>query len=260
MKTLLICHESETLDRVAMPRWLGSFSTLVGIVVIRERSTPTLRRAVREIRRVGPLRFLDVVALRLYYRLFLARRDRRWQTARLDQLLARYPPVTAPALVTESPNALEVEQFIAAAAPDLVVARCKVLLEERIFSIPARGTFVMHPGVCPEYRNAHGCFWAISRGDFDRVGMTLLRVDRGIDTGAVFGYFTYPFDSYAESHVAIQSRVVYDNLDAIARTLSAIGSQTASTVDTTGRSSAIWGHPWLSSYLRWKLRARRTGR
>lgn len=260
MKTLLICHESETLDASAMPRWLASFSTLAGIVVIRERGAPTLRRAGREMRRVGPLRFLDVLAFRLYYRIFLARKDRRWEAARKKELLERYPPVSAPVLAVESPNSPAAEQFITAAAPDLVVARCKVLLEERIFSIPPRGTFVMHPGVCPEYRNAHGCFWALSRGDFDHVGMTLLRVDRGIDTGAVFGYFTYSFDSYAESHVVIQSRVVWDNLEAIASTLRAIGSQGASPVDTTGRRSAIWGHPWLTRYFRWKLRAWRTGR
>jgi Formyl transferase len=260
VKTLLICHEGETLDRLAMPRWLASFSTLAGIVVIREKGASTMRRARREIGRVGPLRFLDVLAFRLYYRVFLARADRRWEAARTDELLERYPPVSAPVLVTPNPNSPAVAQFITSAAPDLVVARCKVLLDESIFSIPARGTFVMHPGVCPEYRNAHGCFWAISGGDFDRVGMTLLRVDRGIDTGAVFGYFTYSFDSYAESHVVIQWRVVWDNLEPIAATLSAIGSDEAVPVDTTGRRSAIWGHPWLTRYFRWKLRAWRTGR
>ena len=39
------------------------------------------------------------------------------------------------------------------------------------------GTFVMHPGICPEYRNAHGCFWALANRDLARVGMTLLRAD-----------------------------------------------------------------------------------
>ena len=54
-------------------------------------------------------------------------------------------------------------------------ARCKVILKEKIFGIPRVGTFVMHPGICPEYRNAHGCFWALVRRDLERVGMTLLR-------------------------------------------------------------------------------------
>jgi len=260
MRTLLICHEDALLDREAMPRWLASFSALVGVVVIREKRTRALSRAAREIRRVGLLRFVDVVAFRAYYRIFLARRDRRWELARRSELLARYPVVNPPVLVTESPNSSAAERFIAAAAPDIVVARCKVLLQERIFSIPSAGTFVMHPGICPEYRNAHGCFWALTRADFDHVGMTLLRVDRGIDTGPVYGYFGCSFDSYAESHAVIQSRVVWDNLDAIASALRAIWAKTAVPIDTSGRSSALWGHPWLTRYLRWKLRARRAGR
>ena len=49
--------------------------------------------------------------------------------------------------------------------------------------------------------------------------MTLLRVDRGVDTGPVYGYFSYPFDERRESHHVIQQRVVLDNLDAIGRML-----------------------------------------
>jgi Formyl transferase len=261
MRTLLICHEDAPLDRVAMPRWLASFSTLAAVVVIREGRAEKLQRAAREIRRVGVLRFADVLAFRAYYRIFLARGDRAWESARAAEVSARYPAAgSAPELVTENPNSPDAERFIVAAEPDIVVARCKVLLQERIFAIPTCGTFVMHPGICPEYRNAHGCFWALSRGDFDRVGMTLLRVDKGIDTGTVYGYFTYPFDSYAESHVVIQARVVWDNLNGIASMLRSIWTNTAVAVDTTGRSSAVWGQPWLTRYLRWKLRAWRTGR
>jgi hypothetical protein len=260
MRTLLICHEDAPLDSVVLARWLASFSTLAGVLVIAEKGSRKLRRARREIGRVGLLRFLDVMAFRIYYRLFLAQSDRRWESARIEELTRRYPAVDVPRLVTESPNSPEAERFITMAAPDIVIARCKVLLQERIFSIPARGTLVMHPGICPEYRNAHGCFWALARGDFGRVGMTLLRVDRGIDSGSVYGYFSYPYDSYAESHIVIQNRVVLDNLDAIAGVLQAVGAGTAPAVDTSGRDSAVWGHPWLTRYVRWKLRARRHGR
>ena len=51
----------------------------------------------------------------------------------------------------------------------------------------------MHPGICPEYRNAHGCFWALANRDLNKVGMTLLRIDKGVDTGPTFGYYTYPY-------------------------------------------------------------------
>ena len=82
--------------------------------------------------------------------------------------------------------------------PDLAIARCKVILKREIFEIPRVGTFVMHPGICPEYRNAHGCFWALVNRDLDRVGMTLLRVDAGIDTGPVYLHGTCDIDEVRE--------------------------------------------------------------
>jgi len=36
----------------------------------------------------------------------------------------------------------------------------------------------MHPGICPEYRNSHGCFWALANDDPERVGVTLLQIDK----------------------------------------------------------------------------------
>ena len=113
----------------------------------------------------------------------------------------------------------------------------------------------MHPGICPEYRNAHGCFWAKASGDDDNVGMTLLRIDKGVDTGPVFGYFRVAADA-RESHVVTQHRVVTEHLDAIRDTLLAIEAGTAPPIDTSGRRSAAWGQPWLSSLI--KIHARST--
>jgi methionyl-tRNA formyltransferase len=160
-------------------------------------------------------------------------------------------------LRTHSPNSPEAESFIREHRPDIMLARCKTLLKESIFTLPAKGTFVMHPGICPEYRNAHGCFWALARNDKERVGMTLLRVDCGVDTGPVFGYYSYPFNGLKESHVVIQHRVVLDNLDALEGKLREIYDERASTLDVSGRASATWGQPWLTSYLKWKKRAKR---
>ena len=260
MRTLLICHEDAALDREGLLRWLDSFSHVVGVVVLRETPKRAWTRIRREVRRSGALRFLDVLAFRAYYTLLLAARDREWEKARLDEIRRLYPgnaPDRIPVLLTHSPNTEEARRFIAERRPDLVIARCKTLLKEQVFSIPTSGTFVMHPGVCPEYRNAHGCFWALANDDLENVGMTLLRIDRGVDTGPVYGYFSYPYDEVNESHHVIQHRVVHDNLDAVRRRLSEIFEGRARPLDTSGRVSSTWGQPWLSRYLRWKQRARR---
>jgi hypothetical protein len=137
-----------------------------------------------------------------------------------------------------------------------MLARCKTLLKESIFSLPATGTFVMHPGICPEYRNAHGCFWALANGELDKVGMTLLRIDKGVDTGPVYGYFSYDYDEVTESHIVISQRVLFDNLEAVARRLIEIHEASAHRVDTSGRRSGTWGQPWLTAYVKWKRQAR----
>jgi methionyl-tRNA formyltransferase len=114
----------------------------------------------------------------------------------------------------------------------------------------------MHPGVCPEYRNAHGCFWALAQGDLQNVGMTLLKVDKGIDTGPVYGYFSYPYDECDESHIVIQHRTVFENLNSLRDKLLEIEKGSAIPVDTAGRKSGAWGQPWLSRYWAWKNAAR----
>ncbi len=259
LKTLLICHKDEQLNREALAAWLYSLRDLVGIVELSELPARKKKRIQREVERVGYLRFLDVLAFRLFYKLRLRAGDRAWEQDLCRRLVARYGavPESVPILRTASPNSKEAEQFIREAAPDIMIARCKVLLAERIFTLPSVATLVMHPGICPEYRNAHGCFWALANEDTERVGMTLLKIDKGVDTGPVYGYFGCDYDEIGESHIVIQNRVLFDNLDAIGQRIKEIVEGTARPVDTTGRKSAMWGQPWLTRYLEWKRRARR---
>lgn len=262
MKTLLICHESAGLDEQVLARWLHSFSDLVGLVLLQDPRSAKWRRVRREVKRVGIIRFLDVLAFRLYYRASLGAKDQQWERQKIDEFCRHFEPIPSniPFLRTSSVNAPQTEQFIRDVKPDLMLARCKSLLKERIFSIPTKGTFVMHPGVCPEYRNAHGCFWALANRDLTKVGMTLLKIDPGVDTGPVFGYYSYAYDEVNESHIMIQQRVVLENLKALQSKLMDIFKGTASPIDTTGRSSEAWGQPWLSRYLSWKAKARKRGK
>jgi len=258
MKTLLICHDGADLHREGMARWLSSFSTLTGVVILHEGWRATWRRARRELRRAGAIRFADGLAFRVYYKLFIASRDKAWQAAALRRLRERFRAVPSDTAVlhTDNPNSAVCEQFIADRAPDVVLALCKTLLKPKVFGIPEHGTFVLHPGTCPEYRNSHGCFWALANAELDKVAMTLLRIDAGVDTGPVYGHYSYAFDEVSESHVVIQHRVVLENLDALQHKLGSIVAGVATPVDTTGRRSAKWGQPWLTSYIKWKHRAR----
>jgi folate-dependent phosphoribosylglycinamide formyltransferase PurN len=258
---VLICHEDDPVDADGLASWLASAMDLRGLIVIRDRRTRLWRAARREIRRVGPVGFADVVAFRLYQAAVLSRADHAWKAQAVARLRACYRADLAkvPRLVVPDPNQDEVRSFLASVSPDLVIARCKFILKPEIFSIARAGTFALHPGICPEYRNAHGCFWALVNRDLGRVGMTLLRIDRGVDTGPVYLHATSPIDECRESHTVIQYRVVLDNLDAIARRLIAVArGEHVAPISTAGRRSAAWGQPRLTRYLRWKWIARRS--
>jgi hypothetical protein len=258
---VLICHEQDRLDTEGLASWLASTMRLAGLIIIRDPRNRLWRAARREVRRVGWLRFVDVIAFRAFARLRLARRDAAWKESELQRLRQRYPAdlESVPSIVVSSPNSDESRTFIERLRPDIAIARCKVILKRAIFEVPRAGTFVMHPGICPEYRNAHGCFWALARRDLHRVGMTLLRVDPGVDTGPVFLHGTYEFDEVAESHSVIQYRAVFENLDAIGAVLTSIcRGEHVEPVNTDGRESAVWGQPQLTAYLRWKWNARRS--
>lgn len=236
---------------------------LAGIVVIRDKPGRRWRVALREVARVGMLGFLDVLAFRAYAWFAHTRSASAWVDAELGRLRRRYPAPLhrVPTVVVSNPNDERARGFIARLRPDLIVARCKFILKPEVFELARAGAFALHPGICPEYRNAHGCFWALANRDLSRVGMTLLRLDRGVDTGPVFLHATYPFDEVRESHDVIQHRVVFENLDRIGRTLRAIGrGEPPQPIETANRDSAVWGQPRLTRYLKWKRDARRDRR
>jgi len=252
VRTLLICHHDARLDREFLPRWLASFSELAGIVVVRDSSRQVWRRARRELKRSGVVGLLDVVAYRLYHRARLSREDAKREDALARQLEKLYPAAASavPALETASPNSPEAADFIRKARPDVVLARCKHLLKREVFEVARTGTFAMHPGICPQYRNAHGCFWALASGDRDNVGMTLLKIDAGIDTGPIYGFFRRPLSDPEETHTSIQDRVVFENLPEIQAKLVAVHEGRANPLEVTGKPSAVWGQPRLTAYWR----------
>lgn len=259
VRTVLICHAEEPLHADGVARWLHADTELAGIVSIREPGRVLLRRVRREWKRSGTLGLADVFAFRAWYALRRRTEDARWRRDMLDRMREQWPavPPHIPVLEVESPNSAESEAFIRACAPDAVLALCKHIIAARVFEIPRFGTFVCHPGVAPEYRNAHGCYWAIANDDLGRVGMTMLRIDRGVDTGPVYGYFSCAFDPVRESHIMIQHRVLLENLEGVGALLGAIAAGTASPIPVEGRPSGTWGQPTLTSYLRMQRRLRR---
>lgn len=90
-------------------------------------------------------------------------------------------PVYQPASLRSTPTQAE----LAALAPDLViVAAYGLILPPQVLAIPPLGCLNIHASLLPRWRGAAPIQRAIIAGD-SRTGITLMRMDAGLDTGAI---------------------------------------------------------------------------
>ena len=88
-------------------------------------------------------------------------------------------------LQTERVNSIEVREAIAEARPDvLVVVAFGALLRPKLLSIAPHGCLNVHASILPRHRGASPINAAILEGD-SKVGVSLMRMDEGLDTGPV---------------------------------------------------------------------------
>jgi methionyl-tRNA formyltransferase len=81
---------------------------------------------------------------------------------------------------------------LAALAPELiVVAAYGKILPRALLDLPPLGCLNVHGSILPRYRGAAPIQWAIIRGERE-TGITIMRMDEGLDTGAMLLTATLP--------------------------------------------------------------------
>ena len=224
---------------------------LAGLIVISDEGRRLWRAARREI---SPRRMVRVSGCRRVSRCSRAsalRAARRRLEVAADQSRCsasiRADLDTVPRVVVANPNSDDAQAFLNSVRPDIIIARCKFILKPEIFTLARVGAFALHPGICPEYRNAHGCFWALVNRDLERVGMTLLKIDKGVDTGPVYLQAGCAIDEVAESHTSFSTGSSLRTSTVSRKTLIDLFHGIRSRrFRPTGRMSAVWGQPRLT--------------
>jgi methionyl-tRNA formyltransferase len=70
-------------------------------------------------------------------------------------------------------------------APDVLLVYGTSILEPHVLEIPGDYALNIHGGIVPAYRNVHCDFWALYRRDLENVGLSIIHLDPGIDSGDV---------------------------------------------------------------------------
>lgn len=171
--------------------WLVKNTTVVGVIwTCSDGGTLKAKalRLLRRLRRRGPLRVAgellwymttkyvyvkDVEDLRKLVRSL----RRSWDVKCRPQL----PTLSVPNL-----RGAETMSFLSELKSTIILTQCiNEIIPAELYSFPPLGAYVFHEGIVPQYRGKFCTHWAIMNGDYDCIGASLIRVEAGIDRGAI---------------------------------------------------------------------------
>ena len=82
-----------------------------------------------------------------------------------------------------SVNSDECRALLLKLKPDVVIVNGTRIISEKTLETTTAPFINMHTGITPKYRGVHGAYWALTQNDRQNCGVTIHRVDTGIDTG-----------------------------------------------------------------------------
>ena len=97
-----------------------------------------------------------------------------------------------PQKFVEDINDDESLSFLNSYNPERLVIMGTSILSPKTLAIPKETCLNIHTGIIPPYRNVQSEAWAILFKDFCKIGVTILHMDTGIDTGNIVKKSTLP--------------------------------------------------------------------
>jgi len=94
-------------------------------------------------------------------------------------------PADLPCYVFQSANRPECVAALKELEPEVIMVFGTRILKEEVLNVPKHMILNIHAGIVPEYRGLACSYWALSNGDFDKLGVTVLYVLPGVDNGPV---------------------------------------------------------------------------
>jgi methionyl-tRNA formyltransferase len=205
-----------------------------------------LRARVRKVLRVGPTAVPVGLALRRPY----------------DAAGGAVAPIESlgvPVRRVPTLNGTRARAVLRELGPELAISLDNSLLEEETFAMPRLGTVNVHHGAVPDFRGGPPVFWELAAGR-DRVGYTIHRIDRGVDTGPVLAAGEVPIErrpTLAETLAATIPRLHDASLGALEDVLAALARGDAREQPQPPSTAPARTTPSLRDYVRVRRELRR---
>jgi methionyl-tRNA formyltransferase len=147
---------------------------------------------------------------------------------------ATWVPLLKPARLREP----EAAGQLGALRPDLgVLADYGQIVPRAILDLPARGILNIHPSLLPRHRGATPIAATIAAGD-DRAGVTIIRMDDGIDTGPIVARQSWPLEG-VERAPELEARAARAGAELLSRTIESWLAGTAPEIPQTPTGASV---------------------
>lgn len=182
MRILLLCRDS-LVSRYIAHKLVEN--NMLDAIIVEKASRANRRNLHRVFKRARwyqyPLILCDLAALYFYCRITTRYVSRNFPYP--EQI--RTFPKGIRAKYIQDINSSQCCKAIAEHTPELIFVSGTSILKGDTVTLAERYILNVHGGIVPEYRNVHSDFWAFYRRDCDNIGITVMHLDEGIDTGAI---------------------------------------------------------------------------
>jgi folate-dependent phosphoribosylglycinamide formyltransferase PurN len=141
----------------------------------------------------------------------------------------------------------EVVQQVSELQPDLGLIYGSPILKPELFEIPRLGTLGIHHGKVPEYRGTKTTFWMMYNGE-RCVGVTIQKVNKGLDTGSVVK--TGEVRSYRRAYLPVLRESEALGIDLYLQAVLEVKHGVAEIKPQIGVRSKLYRTPKVADYLR----------
>lgn len=258
----IVVLTSETPANVWLVNQLLAQHKVVGMVIERRSLALTREekheRRRRMIQRYGFARTFNKLLYNKIRSRFLARSEA--MTVKKNFFPGESPvayTLRVPIQVVENINDAECIEFIKRHTPEVLAVCGTTVIRPEVFTLTPKGAVNIHTGITPEYRSADPIFWALYRGEPEKVGVTIHFIDQGIDTGPIIHQETVPV--YAgDSLATLYIRCIRRGAELFSQSLAEIENESVRTLDRPSVESRAFRSIDLGivQYLLFRLRFR----
>jgi hypothetical protein len=255
MRTFFLLHDD--WYQYSKADLLASQYPFDGFVVIRRKRPWWGAYLWKRGRRIGFAKVIDELLLRLYMKFIRGAKERRLLNELMAEVQQKIPASykRPPVHHIRNINSREGQAALRELAPDVCVLMVHPVLSTKTFTIPRLGMLVFHPGVTPEYRGPHSAFWAEMNNEFWGIGWSLLKVDAGIDTGAVLAQgSSHSARPPGDSYLIMQHMSHIDGVPHVAEVLRRLERGDHPRTPMINRKSTNYTHPGLTDYVVFRKR------